>query len=158
MTSLLADQESVPDNVYVAALENAVTAEEAAFRNVLIFHRDVLNGGLEQALWNQRENIEDFVEAYRAIDLAPVASLLALGRGLQPSAQNYEDMLVPELEALTSIYVAIAYNLAYVVAGNRDDPDFPLDGVCDQIERLALRFARMHLESFQAVLQAAENA
>ena len=45
--------EGVPDDIYLSALINARTPEEIAFRDVLVFHRDVLNGGLDQALENR---------------------------------------------------------------------------------------------------------
>jgi hypothetical protein len=50
------DQE-VPDAIYLASLEHAVTSEEIAFRDVLVFHRDCLNGGLDQAMFNREKHI-----------------------------------------------------------------------------------------------------
>ena len=45
--------EEVPDDIYLSALDHARTPEEGAFRDLLVFHRDAINGGLDQALDNR---------------------------------------------------------------------------------------------------------
>ncbi len=53
VNDLLADAAELSDSVYVATLDAATTPEEIGFRDVLVLHRDFLNGGLSQALSNQ---------------------------------------------------------------------------------------------------------
>jgi hypothetical protein len=155
MSSILDDADHVGDALYIAAVENASSSAEQAFRDVLLFHRDLLNGGLSQALDNNSDDLPRFVSAFEQVGLAPIAAIIRLSHRLVVTAQAREQFPEDDLEALTGLYVAATYNLAYVGAGYRSDPDFPLEGVGDQVERIALRYARNNVAEFAAVVGAA---
>lgn len=146
MSDLLSDADEVSDELYLAALDFAVTPAEIAFRDVLTFHRDVLNGGLDQALDNEGKELDRYLKAYREVGLALMSSLIALAR----------DADAGDVTVLTSAYIAATYNLAYACGGNQIDPTFPLSG--DNVERIVLQFARKRAPQFSSVLGAARKA
>jgi hypothetical protein len=157
MSSVLDDADHVSDALYIAAVERASSPAEQAFRDVLLFHRDLLNGGFSQAIGNKTDDVDSFVTAFDHVGLRPIAAIIRLAHSLVVTAQAREQFPEDELEALTGLYVAATYNLAYVAAGNRDDADFPLERVGDQVERIALRFARNNRTAFATVVSAAED-
>jgi|CXWL01.1.fsa_nt_gi hypothetical protein len=153
MSDLLSGDGDVPDALYLAALEFAVTPAECAFRDVLVFHRDVLNGGLSQALDNQADDLGRYIAAFDYVGLAPIAALVRVGSDLcDRDRASYPEW---QVEALTDAYIATSYNLAYVCNGMQTDPDFPFDQTGDQVERLLLRFARANAAEFSSVVGAA---
>jgi hypothetical protein len=157
MSSVLDDADHVGDALYIAAVESASSSAEQAFRDVLLFHRDLLNGGFSQAIDNNSDDLSRFVSAFEQVGLAPVAAIIQLAHGLVVAVQAREQFPEDELDALTGLYVAAAYNLAYVGAGYRSDPDFPIESTGDQVERIALRYARNNVAAFAAVIGAAEG-
>jgi len=155
MSDLLSGDGEVSDALYLAALEFAATPEERVFRDVLVFHRDVLNGGLSQALANQGDDLARYIAALDDIGLAPVAALVRVAMDLcERDRATYPEW---QVQALTDVYIAATYNLAYVCHGMQTDPDFPLDQTGDQVERLALKFARAKAAQFKSVIEAASS-
>jgi hypothetical protein len=152
MSDILADTDHVSDALYLAALSTALSAAELAFRDVLVFHRDVLNGGLSQALGNQQDDVDQYIAAFNEVGLAPISALVRLGLNLMIEvAPEFPDT---EIETLTGAYIAATYSLAYVSAGCQEDGEFPIAPAGDQIERMALRYARRRREAFDAVIAA----
>jgi hypothetical protein len=137
LANLDPDQE-LPDPIYLASLDHAVTPEEVAFRDVLVFHRDCLNGGLDQAIFNLQNTgqpLDPVVEAYRSVGLSAVATLLdeaavAWRRG-------------GDLDELTERYIQFTYG------ENNDQPD--------AVEGTAVRYAQLHETAFAGVIAAAER-
>jgi hypothetical protein len=83
-------EEGVPDDVYLSASINARTPEEIAFRDLLLFHRDVLNGGLDQALENLHDDpaqLSAVLCAYKLLGLERLASVIQ-DAGSEISAQR----------------------------------------------------------------------
>ena len=137
--------EEVPDALYLASLEHAGTPEEIAFRDVLIFHRDCLNGGLAQGLDNQLDedgSIRPYAEAYREIGL-PVAAGLIETAAAHMAAQNDLPEWEAEMERLGERYQRLTYG------ENEDQPD--------TIEAAAIRFAQSNASAFTTVVSAAES-
>ena len=131
------DQE-LPDAIYLASLDHAVMPEEIAFRDVLVFHRDCLNGGLDQAIFN-RENTEQALApvlgAYRSMGLSTVASLIDEASILWRSEGD--------LDELTDRYVQFTYG------GNNDRPD--------AVERAVVRYAQLHEPAFTSIVTAVKR-
>jgi hypothetical protein len=126
----------VPDAVYLVSLDHAVTPEETVFRDVLVFHRDCLNGGLGQALYDLDEKpVAPVVEAYRAVGLSDIASLLNEAFVIW---QREHD-----LDQLTDRYVRLTYG---------EDNEQP-----DAVEKAALRYAQEHEGAFASIAGAAER-
>jgi hypothetical protein len=129
----------VPDDIYLSALDHARSPEELAFRDVLVFHRDALNGGLDQALDNKvpdRARLTPFLHAYRLIGLNELAVLIR---------DAHEALLRPgeagvgaEFEELSERYVQLTYG------AEGDQPD--------AVERHAIAFARSRPQAFANVL------
>ena len=125
----------VPDGLYLSAIGHAASPQENAFRDVLVFHRDFLNGGLDQALFNRRnvgERVESYVAAYRAIGLPAVAGLI-------------EDAVVRadaggDLDECDQRYQSFTYGT------NDDQPD--------AVEAAALRFAQQNEGAFTSIVGA----
>lgn len=159
MRDLLVDDGEVSESVYEAALDAATSPQEIAFRDVLVFHRDFLNGGLTQALSNKRDELPQFMSAYRVLGLGWLADLIELAASSALGGVRYKDFETSEIETLDSAYCAAVYGPAYasdlrreIVLEERDETFRP---VGDNIERLALRYARLNRQYFDAVLRRA---
>jgi hypothetical protein len=156
---LFADANEVSDWVYEAALDAAVSAEETAFRDVLIFHRDFLNGGMSQALRNQFEDLDRYVAAYRTLRLKWLADMIVLASTYAQDGKSAKEFKNADVETLGSAYCAATYGLAYA-SYLRDEIELKEDDAAlrqagDSVERMALRFARANRDRFQAILAAA---
>ena len=131
--------EEVPDEIYLSAVRHARTPEEIAFRDVLIFHRDALNGGLDQALDNQVTDpgqLARFIQAFDLIGLGNVAALIRDGHAeLSLSGPTSASS---EFDALADRYTLFAYG---------QDGDQP-----DAIERHAIAFAQSRSDAFSNVV------
>jgi len=136
MLAQLDPDQEVPDAIYLAALEHAVTPEEIIFRDVLVFHRDILNGGLDQALSNRENDDEELapvVSAYRSVGLPAVASLVDDAAVLWRNEANVDE--------LSERYFQVVYG---------EENDRP-----DAIERAAVRYAQHHWAAFTSIADAA---
>jgi hypothetical protein len=143
---MLADldpNDEVPDSLYLASLDHAVTPEEVAFRDLLVFHRDCLNGGLDQALDNRAgEPLAPYLAAYRAVGLISVAGLIADAAAHAGKAIRLWGWEA-KWEAMIDRYQRLIYGL------NGDQPD--------AIEAAAVRFAQQHEAAFSNVVGAAKR-
>ncbi len=138
---MLADldpEQELPDAIYLASLDHAATPQEVAFRDVLVFHRDCLNGGLDQPIFN-RENtdqpIAPVLEAYRIVGLSAVASLIDEASALWRQEGD--------LDELTDQYARLTYG------DNNDQPD--------AIEGALVRYAQLHVAAFASIITAAKR-
>jgi hypothetical protein len=158
---LLADADNVSDSVYLAALDSAQTPEEIAFRDVLIFHRGFLNGGLAQALSNYFDDLARYLSGYRAMQLNWLADLIELASTYVQDGESDEDFENADIETIDSAYCAVAYGIAYAsdlrgeIKLSPEDAGLVPPG--DGVERLALRFARLNRANFTAILAAASH-
>ena len=128
--------QAVPDAIYLTSLEHAVTLEEVAFRDVLTFHRDCLNGGLDQAFDNREGTSDDLAlvfQAYRTVGLSDVASLLDEA----VITWRVED----DIEKLTDRYTQFTYG---------EENDQP-----DAVERAVMQYAQLHEGAFASISGAA---
>ena len=67
----------VSDALAVVAWSSAETAPELHLANALRFHRDWLNGGLQQASFNQRDEIVQCIAAFGFFGLPAINDLVA---------------------------------------------------------------------------------
>jgi hypothetical protein len=158
---IFVDAEEVPESVYFAALDVATTPEEIAFRDVLVFHRDFLNGGLSQALGNQFSSLATYVSAYRVMGLDLLADMIVLASTFAQDGKSRDDFENMDIETLDSAYCAATYGLAYA-SDLRGDikltaQDDALKQRGDSVEQLVLRFARANRDKFRAVVAAASH-
>ena len=138
MTEKLNLDAEVPDDIYLSALDHARSPEEVAFRDVLIFHRDALNGGLDQALDNQAPNrarLAPFVHAYSFIGLNELAVLI--GDAREALSHPGEAGVTAKFEELAEAYMVVTYG----ADGNQPD----------SVERHAVAFARSRPQAFANV-------
>jgi hypothetical protein len=162
MDDLLADANDVSDAVYLAAIDAAASPEEIAFRDVLVFHRDFLNGGLSQALANKFDDLAQYLSAYRAIGLNWLAGMIELASTFAQDGESRDDFENADIKTLGTAYCAAAYGLAHASNLRREirltpDEKTSLTQSGDSVERLALRFARANRDKFRAVLAAASH-
>lgn len=138
MLAKLDPNAEVPDPLYLAALEHAVSPEEVAFRDVLLFHRDFLNGGLDQALFNLSNTgqaLAPYVGAYQTIGLTTVAELI------EDAASRADDDA--GFDEIDERYQRFTYG------ENNEQPD--------AVEAALVRFAQKNETAFTSVIQAAEK-
>lgn len=136
MLDQLDPNSGVPDALYIAALKAATTPSEMAFRDVLKFHRDFLNGGFDQVLFNLGncdEPLAPYLAAYRLLGLHDAAHLIERAKII------FDDE--GDLEEIDDLYVRLTYG-----PGN----DLP-----DAMEAAAVRFAQGNQNSFLALVQKA---
>jgi hypothetical protein len=128
----------VPDAIYLASLDHAVTAEEITFRELLTFHRDVLNGGLDQALGNAESagRLAPVLGAYRAAELSAVADIVEVASVRLLRGDD-------DVDELTDRYVQLAYG---------EDNDQP-----DAVEGAAVRYAQTNEAAFDSIVTAAKS-
>jgi hypothetical protein len=132
-------EKGTPDTIYLSALDHARTQAEIAFRDVLIFHRDVLNGGLDQALFNQARTVGALarcIKGYERLGLRDAAKMIKVADlHFETKAESNPDA-TNQLEALTAQYFAMTYGI------NGGSPD--------AIEYAAIVFVKSNEADFQS--------
>lgn len=148
------DREDISDFLY-CVLDKAVTDEERYFVNVVLFHRDFLNGGFDQALANHRGNINNIIVSYEKLNLEPLKVIISAASSPSTNGFNLFRKSKNHSSRFDSVYVAMTYNLAYSCGGNQFDHELASesDG-SDWVERLALKYARKNRNSFKNLMAA----
>ena len=149
-----ADAASLPDEL-INVLDLAQSDEEVHFVRVINFHGDILNGGLDQALFNHKLEISDVIQSYRELSMHPIATLLVTARKQVTISRFWRGLFSRPESDFDSLYLAMTYNLPYACNDLQDDAEFPETGIeNDWVDRLALKYARRNRIYFSA-LQAA---
>lgn len=152
MPDPFADTPFVSDTL-ICALYYAQSAQELHFAHVLNFHADVLNGGLNQALYNHRDDIEDVIESYAALSLKPLSILISIAGAVTQVGSNWQDVFNRDDSPLDEAYIGLTYNLPYACNDMRDDPEFPDDLIdFDWVHRMALKYARINRSNFSSII------
>ena len=152
----LQGSEYIQDALYWALLDHGTAPEVKAVRLLLIFHRDTFNGGLAQSTMNERDELDDILQAVALIGVPePIRTVIeeavALYRSLpEPPEdrgdawQTYRALLdaaEPQWNALTKRYEAATYS-------ERQGSDLGRD----MVDVAALAFALRHPAAFAEVI------
>ncbi|MEM1380857.1 MAG: hypothetical protein AAGH41_09555 [Pseudomonadota bacterium] len=153
---VFADAECLPDALIYAA-DAATSTEEKHFARVLNFHGNVLNGGLNQAIFNTRKMLKQVPNSFRCVGIAPLATLIELAISKTRVGTHWTWAFSADRNQFDPVYIAMCYDLPYACLEHRDDPMFQLhDSDVDWVERILLKYARDHRSAFQSIVNAIE--
>jgi len=152
---IFADALELPDELW-SAIEptNATTKEQEHFVKVLLLHFDYENGGLNQVMYNFRNDIPDYANSFAEIGLVVLADILLRANGEMQSPKSWEGVFGKERSNWERLYSSIAYGNPF-----RNEKGFEefeptvVDGYyqyTDWVARSALKYARDNWEKFPA--------
>jgi hypothetical protein len=138
----------VPDGLWGAACDYGETDAEIALEWAVRFHRDVLNGGLQQATYNQRVRIDTCVAAYEFFGLrdalACVRRAITYRCSVTHSEWGYEEGEESVCEELDEHYVASVYG------SGRNRPD--------QVEAAIISYVVAHRDAYERLVEICDAA
>ena len=151
---IFADTPRISDSL-IDVCHEGVTPHEKHFERVLGFHGNILNGGLNQALFNMPEEIQFVPHSYRELGMNPLATIVELAIQKANIGDNWESVFDCPAHKLDDVYIAACYNLPYACNENQDDTEFPdSHNDIDWVDRMALKYARANRKHFHAIVAA----
>ena len=155
---LFVDSPCLTDRV-VLACEYAQSKEEWVFARAIWFHSDFLSGGFEHALENHYDNLDEIIDAYRHLSMDCLANVIVMAEKAVAQWEDNPASDEPGVDDFDAMYLAMCYNLPYACNEYSDDPEFPdSHGDNDWVHRMALKFARAHIDKFITIANAAREA
>ncbi len=120
------------------------------------FHGNVLNGGLNQALFNLKPQVADVIFAFRQMEMAPIANLVLVAQAVGHDRQVWLEVYDEEPHPLDGAYIAATYDLGYACNDNIQIEEFNAgQNLPDWVDRMALRYARKNRSQFKRLIDEA---
>lgn len=146
------DQGGIPDALYLAILDHHESPEAAIAEVVLVFHRDIGNGGLAAAMSNSEGEVTVVLQALEALSLSAVRRVVEDATALYRSLPEK-----PVRESDGWLRYTAAHDAAENAWRTLDEryrsATYLMPGGKDQLEATVLSYARAHAAAFAPAVQ-----